>query len=160
VTTSAPVFSLFRFRVSFTQGTGTSAAPGAPSSGAGFSEVAGLEASVDVKAYPEGGYVVRQLPGRSTFTNLVLKRGFSADLSFWSWFTDVASGTRPVRRRGVMVELMSNDYATVVGRWTVDRALPVRMKLSDLNARSSELAIEELHLAHEGITIDTSLGGG
>jgi hypothetical protein len=32
------------------------------------------------------------------------------------------------------------------------------MKISDLSAKSAEVAIEELQLSHEGWTIDLSLG--
>ena len=31
------------------------------------------------------------------------------------------------------------------------RALPVRFKTSDFNARASEVGVEELHLVHEGL---------
>ncbi len=38
--------------------------------------------------------------------------------------------------------------------WVLERALPVKFKAADLNARGSEIGIEELHLAHEGLRLD------
>ena len=37
--------------------------------------------------------------------------------------------------------------------WGLARALPVKFKAADLNARGSEVGIEELHLAHEGLSL-------
>ena len=35
--------------------------------------------------------------------------------------------------------------------WTFDRGLPAKIKGPDLNGKSGEIAIEELHIAHEGL---------
>lgn len=153
----APYFSSFRFQVWFT-GDAVPAAGDAPSmSDAGFSEVGGLEADVEVKAYAEGGRAEgnRQLVGRTTYPNLVLKRGMSRNLESWRWFTSVARGVRPVPRKGVIIELLDTaDRTSVVARWLVSSAVPVKMRCTDLNARTGEVAIEELHLAHEGLELE------
>ena len=36
--------------------------------------------------------------------------------------------------------------------WTLERAMPVKLKLADLNATNNEVGVEELHLVHEGLT--------
>jgi phage tail-like protein len=159
---SVPYFGAFRFQVWFTRDAALTATPTALSD-AGFSEVSGLEANVEVKAYAEGGRAegARQLVGRTTYPNLVLKRGMSRNLETWRWFSDVARGVRPVPRKGVIVELLDvGDVSRVVARWTVSSAVPVKMKLGDLNAKTGEIAIEELHLAHEHLELDFSLEGG
>ena len=38
-------------------------------------------------------------------------------------------------------------------RWALRRALPVKFKAADLDARGTEIGIEELHLAHEGLVL-------
>jgi hypothetical protein len=35
------------------------------------------------------------------------------------------------------------------------RALPVKLKIGDLSARATDVGVEELHLAHEGIVLET-----
>lgn len=129
---------------------------------AGFSEVSGLEASIEVKAQPEGGLHdgQRQLVGRTTHTNLILKRGLGRNFELYRWFDSVSRGVRPVARKDVMIELLDSDGSDVVARWHVTRAVPVKIKISDLNAKSGEIAIEEIHLAHEGLSFDLALGGG
>jgi phage tail-like protein len=39
--------------------------------------------------------------------------------------------------------------------WTLENALPIKFKAADFNARGSEIGIEELHLAHEGLSFAT-----
>ena len=34
------------------------------------------------------------------------------------------------------------------------RVLPIKFRCADLNARTTEVSIEELHLAHEGLTLE------
>lgn len=158
---AAPYFSVFRFQVWFTPDDNPGAQPSdTQMADAGFSEVAGLDASVELKPLPEGGrnQGVRQLPGRAVYPPLVLKRGMSRNFEAWRWFDAVARGVRPVPRKGVIVELLAADMSGVVARWTVNRAMPVKMKISDLNAKNGEIAIEELQLAHEGWNLDLSLG--
>jgi phage tail-like protein len=157
---ASPYFSTFRFQVWFTQDQSPTASS-QHMSDAGFSEVSGLEANVDVKAYAEGGRAEgnRQLVGRTTYPNLVLKRGMSRNRESWVWFTNVARGVRPVPRKGVVIELLdTGDATSVVARWLVSSAVPVRMKCADLNAKTGEVAIEELALAHEGLELDIDGG--
>lgn len=155
----APIFSAFRFQVWFTQDLGgTLAAPGLAD--AAFAEVSGLEATVDVKTYPEGGRMqgMRQLIGRTTYTNVTFKRGMSRDLSSWRWFNQIVHGVYPVPRRDVLIHVMDIDFSQPVAGFTIYRAIPVKMKVSDLNAKNGELLIEELQLTHEGMDLD--LQGG
>ena len=44
--------------------------------------------------------------------------------------------------------------------WVLDRALPVKFKAAEFNAKGSEVGIEELHLAHEGLRLERPGKGG
>ena len=37
--------------------------------------------------------------------------------------------------------------------WVLRHAMPVKFKTADLNAKASEVGIEELHVAHEGLEL-------
>ena len=39
-------------------------------------------------------------------------------------------------------------------RWRLSRALPIKFKAADLNAVSVNVGIEELQLAHEGLSLE------
>ncbi|HXU44876.1 MAG TPA: phage tail protein [Thermoanaerobaculia bacterium] len=135
-------------------GTGTQLADGA------FQECTGLEIDLDVQEYLEGGRndgVVRRV-GRAKYQNVVLKRGMfyspggGVNRDLWLWLQGIASGERPVRRYDGVVEVMSVGDQ-VVATWEFDRGLPAKVKGPELNAKTGELAIEELHIAHEGLRL-------
>jgi phage tail-like protein len=125
----------------------------------GFQECTGLEVEMDVQEYPEGGRnaaVVRRV-GRAKYQNIVLKRGMfhtgaNVNRDLWVWLQDTVAGVRPVRRYDGLIEVMSTGE-TVVARWEFDRGLPARIKGPELNAATGEIALEELHIAHEGLRL-------
>jgi phage tail-like protein len=148
----------FRFKVTLTRNN-PGVGPATLGDG-GFSECSGLGLEADVKEYLEGGRndgVVRRV-GRVKLVPLVLKRGMflpgedgTADSALWEWITGMVSGVLPVPRFDGEVEVQDPSGGRVVARWTFDRALPVKVTGPTLNAKTGEIAIEELHLAHEGL---------
>jgi phage tail-like protein len=130
----------------------------------GFQECSGLEIEMDVQQIQEGGRnngVIQQV-GRAKYQNLVLKRGMFYNSSdtltsdLWKWMQDVISGTRPVTRYDGLIKVFghresSSKAPPVVATWIFERALPVKISGPQLNAKSGDVAIEELHLAHEGL---------
>lgn len=141
-------------------GTGAQGAPDKLGDG-GFQECSGLEIQLDVQEYLEGGRndgVVRRV-GRAKYSNLVLKRGMlfpggTLRNDLWTWVQGVASGVRPVARYDGIVEVLSGDTEQkVVARWVFDRGLPARVVGPQLNAKTGEIAVEELHIAHEGLRL-------
>jgi len=126
----------------------------------GFAECTGLEVEMDVQELLEGGRndgVIRRV-GRGKYQNLVLKRGMlfarggAVNQELWQWLQDVIAGVRPVTRYDGIVEVLDVGD-DVVARWSFRRGLPAKISGPQLNARTGEIAIEELHIAHEGLTL-------
>jgi len=46
------------------------------------------------------------------------------------------------------------DQGRVIATWTFVRGLPARLRGPELNAKTGEIAIEELHIAHEGLMLE------
>ena len=148
----------FAFQVSF----GSELVPFAGLDGAltgGFSEVTGLEATMEPKVHREGGrnYGPIQLPGPVAFATVVLKRGIVGSRHLWSWWSVFAGadgavngGWGPGGRCDVSIAMLGSDGAPVIG-WRLENAMPIKFRSADLNARSTDVAVEELHLAHEGL---------
>jgi phage tail-like protein len=44
-------------------------------------------------------------------------------------------------------------HTSVVARWAFVRGLPAKVTGPQLNARTGEIAIEELHILHEGLRL-------
>jgi phage tail-like protein len=153
----------FRFEVLLTR----SAAGNPPESlgNGAFAECSGLELEADVKEYLEGGFnsgVIRRV-GRVKLQPLVLKRGIMVpvggqyvDTAFWDWLTDMVSGVLPVLRCDGHIRVSNLQNTQVVAHWSFTRGLPVKLTGPALNAKTGEIAIEELHIAHEGLQLEAA----
>jgi len=120
---------------------------------ASFSEATGLEADVNVIEYRTGSEpnVVRKFPGLQKFPNIVLKRGITGDLALWQWMKSVLDG-QTIRTNGSIILL--DESRQPVLRWRFLRGFPCKLVGPTLNAKSNEIAIETLEIAHEGLTIE------
>ncbi len=116
----------------------------------GFSECSGLEMTLEVEEYREGGNngTVLKFPTRLKWTNLRLKRGVALGNDLFSWQSEFAEGK--VQRRDGAVTLL-NELRLPVKVWSFRRGIPVRWTGPMLNASQSQVAIEELEIAHEGL---------
>ena len=135
---------------------------GTPLGDGGFQECSGLEVEMDVQEYLEGGRndgVIRRV-GRAKYSPLILKRGMffsggaGVNRELWQWIQGVVAGVRPIARYDGIVEVMDvgEDGG---GHWVFDRGLPAKIRGPELNAKTGEIAIEELHIAHEGLRLVT-----
>ncbi len=152
---SAPLLPLhvFRFQVDFFTDSLADNADHSPfqvCSGA-FAECSGLEATMEPKVIKEGGrnYGAAQRAGGTTFATVILKRGISTNQNLYQIFNSVSTGTFAPRMQ-VTINVFDID-GTARMAWQLDRAMPIKYKFSDLNAKNSEVGIEELHLVHEGL---------
>src|SRR5271157_1772765 len=117
----------------------------------GFSEVSDLQAEVEIQEYREGGlneYIHKRAGPIKYSANLSLRKGIADVTQLWSWYADIMQGT--VERRNVDVVLMDSS-GQEKRRWTFQNAYPVKWSGPDLKATSSEVAVEVLELAHEGL---------
>jgi phage tail-like protein len=120
---------------------------------AAFSEVSGLEAEIEVIEYRTGGedFTVRKLPGLKKFTNITLKRGIVGDAAFWNWVRAGLQGQ--VQRVNGTIDLL-DETRTPVMRWRFHRGWPCKYSGPSLRAGTSEVAMETLEIAHEGLELD------
>ena len=156
---TAYLLQTFKFRVFLTR---VDPGPKNATIGTGaFSECSGLQLEADVKEYLEGGRndgVIRRV-GRVKLVPLVLKRGmFSAsqtevaNSAIWDWLTAMVTGAE-VRRYHGQVELTHPYRDQALATWTFDRGLPMKVVGPTLNAKTGDIAVEELHIAHEGLRL-------
>jgi phage tail-like protein len=115
---------------------------------------------MEPKVIKAGGanYGPAQRVGPVTFATVVLKRGMTTTRDLWNWFQTVAGGGYSYRLDARIT--MQSPSGQAVLTWVLDRALPVKFKAADLNAKGTEVGIEELHLAHEGLRLELPAGGG
>lgn len=117
---------------------------------AAFQECSGFDSTIDVIEHREGGEntTLRKLPGLTKYSNIVLKWGVTDDTELYVWHRQAVRGTIQ-RKNGSIIVL--DHRGDEVARWNFVNAWPTKYDGPDLNAEGSDVAIETLELAHEGL---------
>ena len=121
---------------------------------AGFNEVSGFDATIDVIEYREGDSpynTPRKQPGLVKYGNVTFKRGVVDSIEFFTWLDDINQGQITLERKAITVSLY-NDEDSPVASWEILRAWPCKYTGTDFNGTASEIAIEQIEFAHEGLS--------
>ncbi len=119
---------------------------------AGFSEVTIPDTTTDPIEYREGNEdaSVRKLPGLTKYGNLTLKWGTTDSKELFEWRKQVIQGKMKDARRNIAVILRDEEGNDAV-RWEFRDAWPTKYDAPDLSAKGTDVAIETLEIAHEGM---------
>jgi phage tail-like protein len=113
-----------------------------------FTECSGLEASREVTPFNQGGSLTPiMLPGRVSYSNIVLKRGIISS-ALWDWFTAGDSSNLPEHRS--LIILLATTDGIPLYHWDVTGVYPVNWTGPQLSADGNSLAVESLELARGG----------
>ena len=123
----------------------------------GFMEVSGLGIELDVVAYREGDSpdsTASLMPGQRRYPPVVLKRAIvKGDNEFFAWISGAQFGQ--VERRDVVISLLDANHTPTMS-WRLLHAFPSKLDYAPLNARGSDVAIESLTLAYQGLVVENS----
>lgn len=116
----------------------------------GFNECSGIEMSMKVEDYNEGGNNggALRFPNRVSWSNITLKKGMGIGTALWGWHYGFVQGTGK-RRDGTIMLLDDLKMPSTI--WYFQRGLPVKYSGPSLNATQNNVAIESIEIAHEGI---------
>ncbi|PPK88076.1 phage tail-like protein [Neolewinella xylanilytica] len=118
-----------------------------------FQEVSGLDTEYDMMEYRSGDSIdfsTIKMPGLRKSSDVTLKKGmFLSDTSLFDYFMKVKMNT--IIRSTVTISLLNEEHDPLF-TWTLKNAWPMKVSGTDLNAQNSEVAVEEIVLAHEGLT--------
>ena len=157
----APPFTSFRFEVILDLDTPVAGLE-SPLCDAAFAECDGLEVTMEPKTIQAGGVNDRQihLLGPVKFAQLSLKRGMTSNLQLWTWFA-LASQTGRVSTASGKVTMWDEAGSPAI-EYTLSRCRPVKIRAPSLNARDGLVAIEELGLVYEYLSVGApgAAGGG
>ncbi len=175
-----PVFDFTVFLMSATPGPSSSLAAGlgavagavlgATLTGT-FAEVSGINAEMETEEYREGGRNTgpHKFIKWGKYPNLVFKRGVTPNTDLWDWYYQVLYGDQSVLRKNGIIVLTDRSSAVPgisgaplppglpgltrlpIAIWSFSNGLPEKLQGPGLNAKSNEIAIETLEIAHEGL---------
>src|SRR5438046_1608702 len=132
-------------------GTGTTDGPEA-----GFQECSNIGMEVTVAEYRTGNMKensVQKITGMNKSTDITLKRGVIGSLNLYQWLNQIRNGDQKAYRT-VIVQLQNEDHTAVVQTWKLLRARITKHTSGPLNAKGTDVAMEELVLAYERLEMD------
>jgi phage tail-like protein len=123
---------------------------------AGFQEVSGISTEVTVTEYRNGNSKensVMKLTGLNKCADVTLKRGSIGSLNLYQWLNQIRNGDQGALRT-VTVQLQNEDHTAIVQTWKLLRARIIKHTSGPLNAKGTDVAVEEIVLAYERLEIE------
>jgi phage tail-like protein len=123
---------------------------------AGFQECSNIGMEVTVAEYRRGNdreNSVRKITGLNKATDVTLKRGVIGSLNLYNWLNDIRNGNQNAERT-VIIQLQNEDHTEVVQTWKLLRARIIKHVSGPMNAKGTDVAMEELTLAYERLEME------
>ena len=142
-------YTEFNFLVDL--GTGNTDGPDA-----GFQEISSISQEVSVTEYRNGNSKensVLKLTGLNKAQDVTLRRGIIGSLELYNWLNDIRNGNQNALRN-VTIQLQNEDHTAVVQTWKLLRARITKHTSGPLNAKGSDVAMEELVLTYERLEME------
>jgi phage tail-like protein len=123
-----------------------------------FQNVSGGGSTTEVVQYKgtrKGDFhTIQMTPGKLTWNEIVCKRGLTSSMDPWKWRKQVEDGQVAAARQNISIVAVGQD-GSEVARWNVIRAWPSSISMPQFDANTGNTAaVEELKIAHEGMTRD------
>jgi phage tail-like protein len=119
-----------------------------------FEECDGIEVKTEFYEYKEGGLNTHSLkfPTRTTYNNLVLKRGYTVSKKLWEWYKKTQDGTPEVKN--ISIILYSGDKpGAPIRRWNLTGAYPVNWKISNFSVKNTDHLIESIEIIYKTMEV-------
>ncbi len=123
---------------------------------AGFQEVSGIGMEVTVAEYRNGNHrenSVMKITGMNKSTDVTLKRGVIGSLKLYNWLNEIRNGNQNARRT-VTITLRNEDHSQDVLTWKLQNARIIKHTSGPMNAKGTDVAMEELVLAYERLEME------
>jgi len=124
--------------------------------GAGFQEVSGIGMEVTVAEYRNGNSKensVMKITGLNKATDVTLKRGIIGSLDLYQWLNQIRNGDQNALRT-VTIQLQNENRTDSVQTWKLLRARIIKHTSGPLNAKGTDVAMEEMVLAYERLEME------
>ena len=123
---------------------------------AGFQECSNIGMEVTVAEYRAGNHKensVQKITGLNKSTDVTLKRGVIGSLDLYQWLDAIRNGDQSALRT-VTVQLQDEAHTTVVQTWKLLRARIIKHVSGPMNAKGTDVAMEELTIAYERLQME------
>ncbi|MCG2783887.1 MAG: phage tail protein [Anaerolineae bacterium] len=120
-----------------------------------FTQVGGIGSETEViqqkvVSSETGETIIRQIPGRLSWTPVSLKRGVTSSMDIWQWRQQVVEGKIDDARTNCSIVAYSQDN-TEIARWNFENAWPSKVIGPEMDSGSTNYMIEDVTIVHEGV---------
>ncbi|MGQ1785069.1 phage tail protein [Saccharicrinis sp. GN24d3] len=118
-----------------------------------FQSVAGLSVELQTEDIAEGGEnrFKHKLPTRTSYPNLVLKRGAVVGSGLIKWCRDAVENF-DISPTNVKVTLLNEEHEPLT-TWNIVHAWPLKWSVTDFSAEESKLVVETIELSYNYFNI-------
>jgi phage tail-like protein len=123
---------------------------------AGFQEISGIGMEVTVAEYRPGNKKensVMKITGLNKATDVTMKRGVIGSLNLYQWLNQIRNGDQNAMRT-VTIQLQNEDHSKTVQTWKLMNARITKHTSGPLNAKGTDVAMEELVVAYERLEME------
>jgi phage tail-like protein len=123
---------------------------------AGFQEISNIGMEVTVAEYRTGNSKensVMKITGLNKATDVTMKRGVIGSLNLYEWLNQIRNGDQNALRT-VTIHLQNEDHTAIVQTWKLLRARIIKHVSGPMNAKGTDVAMEELTVAYERLEME------
>ena len=123
---------------------------------AGFQEMSNVGMEVTVAEYRAGNAKengVMKVTLLNKATDVTLKRGVMGSSTLYDWLNQIRNGDQNAIRN-IVVQLQNEDHTSVVQTWKLLRARIIKHVSGPMNAKGTDVAMEELVVAYERLEME------
>lgn len=123
---------------------------------AGFQEISNIGMEVTIAEYRTGNSKensVQKITGLNKATDVTMKRGVIGSLNLYEWLNQIRNGDQNALRT-VTIHLQNEDHTAIVLTWKLLRARIIKHVSGPMNAKGTDVAMEELTIAYERLEME------
>lgn len=95
----------------------------------------------------QGHEIIRKIPGRTTYSDIVLTRGLTNNKLLWDWRQMVVNGNVSDSRQNGILTAFADD-GTVIAQWHIENVWPRSIVMVN---RANDVPMEVMTLVTEGM---------
>lgn len=120
-----------------------------------FTSASGLDINFDTIEYRDGTGNWYKMPGQRQVPNITLSKGvFPGKNSIYEWINSIQ--LNQVEKKDIMISLTNEAGTEVLVSWNVSNAFPTSLTSPSFDATSNEIAVQQITLMADRVTIQTA----
>ncbi|MGV3345412.1 phage tail protein [Enterobacteriaceae bacterium LUAb1] len=120
-----------------------------------FTSASGLDITFDTIEYRDGTGNWFKMPGQRQAVNITLSKGvFPGKNMLYEWINSVQ--LNQIAKKDIMISLTNEAGTEILVSWNITNAFPVSLTSPSFDATSNEIAIQQVTLMADRVTIQTA----